>query len=92
LVAPYNEYQHFLYEMITGFRCRAWTFNKIADWLNENDYPTPRGNKFRSPHVHSIVKKKKIRDVRLNKMYEPVLSNFSLQFIDNTIINHRISI
>ena len=86
-VAPYNEYQHFLYETIMEFREKGWTFQQIADWLNENGYSTVRGKKFRNPHVHSIVKKKKIRDVRIHKKYEPELSNFLLRFIDTTIIS-----
>ena len=35
---------------------------------------TPRGKKFRNNHTHSIVKKKRIRDVRLNRTYEPKLT------------------
>jgi DNA modification methylase len=63
-VAPYNEYQHFLFETITDFREKGWNFQQIADWLNENDYSTATGKRFRNAHAHSIVKKKKSRDVR----------------------------
>ena len=48
---------------------------------------TPRGKKFRNNHTHSIVKKKRIRDVRLSRTYEPKLSDFSLRFIDKTLID-----
>ena len=34
---------------------------QIANWLNENGHPTPRGNKFKNSHVHSIAKKRKRR-------------------------------
>ena len=37
---------------------------QIANWLNDNGHPTPRGNKFKNAHVHSIAKKKKIRNSR----------------------------
>ena len=84
-VAPYNEYQHFLFETITDFREKGWNFQQIADWLNENDYTTARGKRFRNAHAHSIVKKKKSRDVRLNRRYEPEIGDFSLRFIDTTI-------
>ncbi len=70
------------------FREKGWTFQQIADWLNENDYLTVRGKTFRAAHTHSIVKKKKNRDVRLSKKYEPILSNFSLRFVDKTLINN----
>ena len=55
--------------------------------MNENGYTTPRGKKFRNAHTHSIVKKKKIREVRLNRLYAPVMSDFSLRFVDKTIVN-----
>ena len=40
-------------------------------------YTIPRGNKFRNAHTHSIVKKKKIKEVRLKQIYEPLLTDFS---------------
>jgi DNA modification methylase len=86
-VAPYNEYQQFLFDTITAFHSKGWNFQQIADWLNENNYLTPRGKRFRNTHAHSIVKKKGIRDVRLNKKYEPEVSNFSLRFVDTTVID-----
>jgi hypothetical protein len=85
-VAPYNEHQQFLFDTITDFRSKGWNFQQIADWLNENDYLTPRGKSFRNAHAHSIVKKKGIRDVRINKKYEPEICDFSLRFVDTTLI------
>ena len=64
-------------------------YKQIADWLNDNGYKTPRGNKFRNNHAHSIVKKKRIRDVRLGRTYEPKLTDFSLRFIDKTKISNN---
>jgi len=87
LVAPYTEYQQFLYETISKYLEEGWNYQQIADWLNDNGYKTPRGKKFRNAHAHSIVKKKKIRDVRILKIYKPVLSNFVLRFVDKTLIN-----
>lgn len=86
-VAPYTEYQNYLCETILEFRDKGWNFQQIADWFNENGITTVRGKKFRNAHAHSIVKKKKIRDVRINKKYEPKLSNFALRFLDKTLIN-----
>ena len=54
----YFEYQQFLQRRVTALRQRGWTFNRIARWLNDNGYPTVRGQVFTSSHVHSIVKKK----------------------------------
>ena len=86
-VASYSEYQQFLYVTINDLREKGWNYRQIADWLNQNDYKTPRGKKFLNAHAHSIVKKKKIREVRLTKMYPPKLSNFALRFVDRTLIN-----
>ena len=88
LRSPYSDYQQFLYNTITDFLDKGWNYQQIADWLNDKGYKTLRGKKFRNNHTHSIVKKKRIRDVRLSRTYEPKLSDFSLQFIDKTIINH----
>ena len=86
-VAPYNEYQQFLFDTITDFRKKGWNFQQFADWLNENGYTTVRGKRFRNAHTHSIVKKKKVREVRLNRRYEPEIGDFSLMFIDRSIID-----
>ena len=63
-------------------------YRQIADWLNENNYKTPRNKKFLGAHAHSIVKKKRIRESRLTTMYQPVLSDFALRFVDRTLINN----
>jgi len=57
--------------------------------MNENGHKTPRGKKFRNAHAHSIVKKKKARDVKISKTYEPIISNFSLKFIDRILVNQN---
>ena len=44
-------------------------YRKIAQWLNENGYTTPRGHEFKNTHVFSIFKKKKLRDKRLLPCY-----------------------
>ena len=41
-LAPYSEYQQFLYDTITDLREKGWNYRQIADWLNQNDYKTPR--------------------------------------------------
>ena len=65
----------------------GYNYKQIADWMNENGHKTPRGKKFRNAHAHSIVKKKKVRTVKVSKIYAPIISNFSLQFIDRTLVN-----
>ncbi len=86
-VAPYSQYQQFLYDTITDLREKGLNYQQIADWLNQNDYKTPRGKLFHGSHAHSIVKKKKTREIRLNQMYPPKLSGFALRFVDRTLLN-----
>ena len=59
---------------------------QIANWLNENGLPTPRGNKFKNAHVDSIVKKKKLKDEKLEREYPERWSDFSLEVVDKTIL------
>ena len=86
-VAPHSEYQQFLYDTINDLREKGWNYCQIADWLNQSDYKTPRGRMFHGSHAHSIVKKKRVREVRLTRRYEPKLTNFALRFVDRTLIN-----
>ena len=46
-----------------------------------------RGNKFKGNHVHSIVKKKRLKDEKLEKEYPENWSDFSLEVIDKTLVN-----
>ena len=86
-VAPYSQYQTELHDTISDLRDKGLTFNQIAAWLNDNQYCTTRGKRFRSPHVHSIMKKKRIRDERLCRECKMSVSNFDLRFIDKTLVN-----
>ena len=86
-VPLYSEYQFFLYQTITEQRERGKTFDQIAGWLNEKGYLSVRGKRFRGSHVHSIVKKKRLKDEKLEKDYPEVWSDFSLEVVDKTLVN-----
>ncbi len=86
-VPLYSQYQFFLYETITTQREKGKTFDQIADWLNNKGYLSVRGKKFKGNHVHSIVKKKRLKDEKLEKDYPEVRSNFSLEVVDKTLLN-----
>ena len=85
-VPLYSEYQFFLYETITEQRKKGKTFDQIADWLNEEGYLSVRGKKFRGAHVHSIVKKKRLKDEKLERDYPEVRSDFYLDIFDKRIL------
>ena len=45
-VALYSAYQQFFYDNICAFREKGGNYTQVADWLNQNDYKTPRGKMF----------------------------------------------
>ncbi len=66
--------------MILKMRNEGFSYNAIADFLNKNGFKTPRGKLFRNAHAHSILKKKNIRDERLEREYPVVIENFDLVY------------
>ena len=82
----YSEYQYFLYETISKLREKGITFNQIADHLNKKKILSVRGRKFRGGHVHSIIKRKRVRDEKLRERYHEVRSDFYLDIYDKSII------
>ena len=83
----YSQYQFFLYETITEQREKGKTFDQIAEWLNKNGYLSVRGKKFRGNHLHSIVKKKRLKNEKLEREYPEVRSDFYLDIYDKTLVN-----
>ena len=64
------------------------TFNQIAEELNKKGYLSVRGRVFKGNHVHSIVKKKRIRDERLNRKYPEEWSDISFEVVDKTLVKY----
>ena len=62
------------------------TFNKIADHLNKKKILSARGKKFKGGHVHSIIKRRLVRDKKLKENYPEVRSNFYLDIYDKSIL------
>ena len=81
------EYQFLLYETIIEHREKGKTFDQIAEWLNKKGCLSVRGKKFRGAHVHSIVKKKRLKDEKLERDYPEVRSDFYLDIFDKTLVN-----
>ena len=88
LTAPqYSQYQFFLYETIIEQREKGKTFDQISKWLNQKGYLPVRGKKFKGNRVHSIVKKKRLKDKKLKRDYPEDWSDFSLEVVDKTLVN-----
>ena len=86
-VPLYSEYQFFIHEKISTQREKGKTFDQIADWLNKKGYLSVRGKNFKGNHVHSIVKKKRLKDEKLEREYPEVRSDFHLDIFDKTLLN-----
>ena len=56
-------------------------YRKNAYWLNENQYKTPRGHEFKNNHVHSILKKRRIRNERINRTYELIFGKWYVRAV-----------
>ena len=82
----YTEYQYFLYETISKLREKGMTFNQIADQLNKEKILSARGKIFRGSHIHSIMKRKRVRDEKLKEKYPEVRSDFYLEIYDKSIL------
>ena len=83
----HSQYQFFLYETITEQREKGKTLDQIAEWFNKKGYLSVRGKKFKGNHVHSIMKKKRLKDEKLEREYPEVRSDFHLDIFDRKLIN-----
>ena len=86
-VPQYSQYQFFLYETITEKREKGKIFDQIAEWLNKKGHLSVRGKKFKDNHVHSIVKKKRLNDEKLEREYPEMWSDFGLEVVEKTLVN-----
>jgi len=63
------------------------TFNQIEEELNKKGYLSVRGKVFNGNHVHSIVKKRRMRDERFYKKYPEEWSDISFEVVDKSLIS-----
>ena len=76
-----------MYQTISEHQEKGKTFNQIAEWLNRKGYLSVRGKNFRGAHVHSILKKKGLKDEKFERKYPEEWSDFSLEVVDKTLVN-----
>ena len=62
------------------------TFNQITDHLNKKKILSLRGKTFRGNHIHSIMKRKRVKDEKLKEKYPEVRSDFYLDIYDKSIL------
>ncbi|MCX6232312.1 MAG: hypothetical protein NTZ33_12310 [Bacteroidetes bacterium] len=76
--SPYTDYQQFLYDTIDKMHNEGSSYIKIAAWMNQNNYLTPRNAVFKPNHAWSIHMKKKRSLKRFSRTYEPIISDMSI--------------
>ena len=79
----YSPYQSFLYNKVKQLKAEGLGYRKIAKRLNEENIKTSRGTAFYPSSVYSILKKKKIRDERLNQEFEKKISELWFEYNNN---------
>jgi len=81
MTTPYSDYQFFLHNKIFELRKQGLGYQRISNILNEEGILTVRGKVFTNSHVHSIMKKKNIREQRLNRKFTTEVSKFKLDYV-----------
>jgi hypothetical protein len=86
--SSYNDYQQELFDIICSHHEKMGkNFQEISDWLNENQYKTPRGKVFTQSHVWSIYTKKKRSIERFSREFEPEVLNADLDVTNYVVDN-----
>ena len=82
----YTEYQQYLFNRICKYKEDILTpigYRKISQIFNDEGLKTPLGSVFKNNHVHSIYKKGKIREERINRKDIVEVKDFKVQRIEN---------
>ena len=83
--ANYSEYQQFLYNRICKYKENNVTpigFRKISKIFNYEGLKTPRNTEFTNSKVHSIYKKGKIREERINREDIVIISPVKIEVLN----------
>ena len=81
----YSEYQQFLYNRICKYKENSVTpigFRKISKIFNYEGLKTPRNTEFTNSKVHSIYKKGKIREERINREDIVIISPVKIEVLN----------
>ena len=85
----YSVRQSILYKLIRHLHEKeGMGYRKISAWLNRSGILSERGNKFSNGSVHSVLKRKKERDIRINtlrkKKYDFILKDMRIEYFDHS--------
>jgi hypothetical protein len=78
----YNTYQHKLYRLIKFLKEeRGIGYKRISHIITEKGYKSVRTNSIlKNNYIHSIYKKGKIRENRINREFDSEISDVDLKF------------
>ena len=79
---PPSPYQDILHDKIKELHDSGMGYRRIAYWLNDNGYTTPRGHEFKNTHVFSILKKRRLRVERLTQKPSYEYDGFEIRYSD----------
>ncbi|MDC2964354.1 recombinase family protein [Gammaproteobacteria bacterium] len=76
LNTKYSPYQSYPHDRVKKLKSEGLGYRRIANKLKEEGLKTMRGKVFVGASIHSILKKKGIRDGRINHKFEKKISAF----------------
>ncbi|MHA8062650.1 hypothetical protein [Aquirufa aurantiipilula] len=82
-LSPYSEYQQRLFDIIRELHeDQKMNFVQISNWLNQNNYLTPRGKVFSQQLAWSLYTKKQRSIKRFSRSFEPVILNSEVEVVN----------
>ena len=81
----YSEYQQYLFNRICEYKESFVTpiwYRKISKIFNDEGLKTPRNTEFTNSKVHSIYKKGKIREERINREDIVIISPVKIEVLN----------
>ena len=70
-------------------RAEGLGYRRISHRLNADGIKTPRGKEWFPSSVYSLIKKRRIRDARLNETPEYKFSDWKLHYTEKTRLKKR---
>lgn len=85
----YSVRQNIIYKLIRYLHQeKGMGYRKISTWLNRSGIKTQRGKKFSNGSVHSVLKRKKERDIRISTLrkrkYDFILKNMRIEYFNHS--------
>ena len=82
-LSPYNDYQQQVFNIIREqHEDKKMNFVQISNWMNENNYLTPRGKVFSQQHCWSIYTKKMRSMNRFSRSFESEVINSEVDVVN----------